>query len=401
MPQSGLIFRALVASPNDCIDERRIAVEVIAAWNAVNSESTAAIIEAVLWETHSRPAVGDRPQGIINRQLVDRCDLVVGAFWTRLGTPTGEAESGTAEEIEQFRTAKKPVLIYFSTVPISPTNLDLEQLSALNAYREKLKSDSLYETYESTAEFRQKLQGQLGAEMISQLKLHAPDAAKRAAEVDESQVHLESAKQFVSTYKAFLRKLKAEWSAERDSDPMNIEDGKYIMSSAAGEISHFLSQVVEDETNSSAMLQNALVDMKKIQHHRLYGDGGKSYRDFWTAGDAIVEQLESAIGPIEAFAHPSSEPTARKFKERDPKELEILQLLDPIRGTKTKVIAERIEKSLKSTLFHLLELDNAGMVNSTNYSRDPIWNTGVAVEDSTWTIRQDGMALLKANGTLD
>lgn len=111
MPQKGLIFRALVASPSDCTHERKIIPEVISSWNAVHSLSNAAIVEPVLWETHSRPAFGDRPQEIINTQLVSSCDLVIGAFWTRLGTPTGVAESGTAEEIEQFRAAGKPVLL--------------------------------------------------------------------------------------------------------------------------------------------------------------------------------------------------------------------------------------------------------------------------------------------------
>lgn len=89
MAQTGTIFRALVASPSDCAHERKIIPEVIAAWNAVHSLSTAAIIEPVLWESHSRPGMGSRPQEVINQQLVTNCDLVIGAFWTRLSTPTG------------------------------------------------------------------------------------------------------------------------------------------------------------------------------------------------------------------------------------------------------------------------------------------------------------------------
>lgn len=60
MAQTGTIFRALVASPSDCAHERKIIPEVIAAWNAVHSLSTAAIIEPVLWESHSREWAADR-----------------------------------------------------------------------------------------------------------------------------------------------------------------------------------------------------------------------------------------------------------------------------------------------------------------------------------------------------
>ena len=69
MVQTGLIFRALVASPSDCIHERKIIPEVISLWNAVHSLSSAAIIEPILWETHSHPAIGDRPQAIIKGAL--------------------------------------------------------------------------------------------------------------------------------------------------------------------------------------------------------------------------------------------------------------------------------------------------------------------------------------------
>ena len=85
MPKVGTIFRALVASPSDCVHERKIIPEVLAAWNAVHSLSSAAIIEPVLWETHARPEFGNRPQALINQQLVEHCDIVIGAFWTNGG----------------------------------------------------------------------------------------------------------------------------------------------------------------------------------------------------------------------------------------------------------------------------------------------------------------------------
>jgi len=61
------------------------------------------MLHAVRWETHSYPATGERPQGIINRQIVDSGHLLIGIFGNRVGTPTGEAQSGTIEEIEEFR----------------------------------------------------------------------------------------------------------------------------------------------------------------------------------------------------------------------------------------------------------------------------------------------------------
>ena len=50
----------------------------------------------------------------LNDQLVDRCDILVGMFWTKLGTSTGVAASGTVEEIDRFVAAGKPAMLYFS-----------------------------------------------------------------------------------------------------------------------------------------------------------------------------------------------------------------------------------------------------------------------------------------------
>ena len=37
--------------------------------------------------------------------------MAVGVFWTRVGTPTAESESGTAEEMVRVGDAGKPVML--------------------------------------------------------------------------------------------------------------------------------------------------------------------------------------------------------------------------------------------------------------------------------------------------
>ena len=67
------------------------------------------------WETHTAPEYNTRPQEVINRMIVDECDLLVGVFWTRIGTPTGVADSGSFEEIERVAAAGKPVMFFFGS----------------------------------------------------------------------------------------------------------------------------------------------------------------------------------------------------------------------------------------------------------------------------------------------
>src|SRR5258706_15463283 len=104
--QAALIVRAFLASPNDVQAERDAACEVIAEWNAVNSLDRAAIIEPVRIETHAQLELGDHPQEILNRQLLDRCDFLIAIFWSKIGSPTNKEKSGTIHEIKEFAEKK-------------------------------------------------------------------------------------------------------------------------------------------------------------------------------------------------------------------------------------------------------------------------------------------------------
>ena len=293
MPQTGLIFRALIASPSDCAQERKIIPEVIAAWNAVHSIDCGAIVEPVLWETHSRPAFGDRPQEVINQQLVESCDLVIGAFWTKLGTPTGNAESGTAEEIEQFRSSGKPVLLYFSSAPAVPESVDRDQYDALIEYRDRLGESGLYSRYDSLAGFREQLQRHFASQMIELLA--KDDSVSRMSSVTKSQEQLnpqlQQIAEFLSQYETFLRRLDAEWEAERDSNPYSTDDAKYLLDRASDEIVHFKSMITQDGTGISAGLSNALKKLRELQRHQVYLDGGASFAAFWKSGNSVIEEL--------------------------------------------------------------------------------------------------------------
>jgi hypothetical protein len=79
----------LIASPTDTHDARAVVRETLSEWNSVNAEAATLILLPLMSESDAIPEVGDRPQSILNRQLVDRADIVIATFWTRLGTPTG------------------------------------------------------------------------------------------------------------------------------------------------------------------------------------------------------------------------------------------------------------------------------------------------------------------------
>lgn len=161
MPYDSRTYRILIASPSDVEEEREIAVRVIQEWNDLYSYSRSVVLLPLRWETHSAPEYGMRPQEIINRAIVDQCDLLVGVFWTRIGSPTGVAESGTIEEISRVAKAGKPIMLYFSKVGMDPDRIDLDQLNRLKAFKAETYPNALTESYKSHIEFRDKFAKQL------------------------------------------------------------------------------------------------------------------------------------------------------------------------------------------------------------------------------------------------
>ena len=169
------VFRVLIASPGDVGEERNVIPEVINEWNAVSAAQAKSILMPVKWESHSAPLLGNRPQAIINEQIVNDCDLLVGVFWTRIGTHTGVSISGTAEEIEQFVALNKPVMLYFSQSPVDPEKIEIDQFTVLRSFKEKMRLKGLTESYSGIPDFRQKFSRQLSINLNSILTQTATD----------------------------------------------------------------------------------------------------------------------------------------------------------------------------------------------------------------------------------
>ncbi len=154
MAYSCTAYRVMIASPSDVEGERRVARDVIHEWNAIHSEHHGKVLLPVGWETHAAPVMGKRPQEVINDRVLEGCDLLVAMFWTRLGSPTGEAASGTVEEIQRHLAAKRPAMIYFSSAPVLPDSVDPEQYAELCKFRTWCLKEGLVAKYASIGEFR-------------------------------------------------------------------------------------------------------------------------------------------------------------------------------------------------------------------------------------------------------
>ena len=161
MSYDARVFNVMIASPSDVKSEREIVREVIYEWNAVHSEREGIVLLPVGWESHSSPEMGARPQEIINRQTLDKCDLLVGIFGTRIGTNTGEYPSGTIEEIENHIKSGKPAMVYFSNQLGDSGSFEAEQYTELMKWKEYYRNHGLCESYDSDSDFKDKFSRQL------------------------------------------------------------------------------------------------------------------------------------------------------------------------------------------------------------------------------------------------
>lgn len=137
------ILEVLIASPSDTAKYRDAVERAIYDWNSEHAIDMGTALLPRRWERDAHPALGASPQQIVNEQIVDRSAILIGVFWTRLGTPTDSADSGTAEEIERFHAAGKPTHVFFSIQPVALDSVDTAEYERLKGFKTAIEAKGL------------------------------------------------------------------------------------------------------------------------------------------------------------------------------------------------------------------------------------------------------------------
>ena len=168
MPTNPTTLHVLLASPNDVSAERDVAQEVIEDLN-VSLRGSNIRVELIRWEQHSRPGLGRDGQEVINRQLGDEYDILIGIMWARFGSPTQRAGSGTEEEFNQaLEKAQKhgahvEIMFYFkASGPMRLEEIDVDQLKKVQAFKARLREHGLQREFTDADDFRRQLHMHLG-----------------------------------------------------------------------------------------------------------------------------------------------------------------------------------------------------------------------------------------------
>lgn len=153
MTEETRLVRIFLASPGDLEVERDAVGEAVRELNQALAPAHHARLELVRWETHSSPELGSDPQAVFNDQIGDEYDVFIGLLWTRIGTATPRADSGTLEEYErakmrwQLDPNSVSVKFYFKEELVAPAEIDPGQLAKVQRFRADLESTALIGTF--------------------------------------------------------------------------------------------------------------------------------------------------------------------------------------------------------------------------------------------------------------
>jgi hypothetical protein len=223
----------IVVSPGDVQPEREAMNAIVADLNRIITSQFGLELRVLRWETDVYPAFHlEGPQGQVDEALqIDNCDIMVGIFWKRFGTPVRDAGSGTEHELGRAYTAwkasdgKRPqIMVYFKNKKYECTNrAEKKQMAQVENYKKKLSKDALWWSYKTKLEFERLIRdhllmyllknaGQLGGKSYRVIKSSKDLLAYNARIVNEARENLfttGSRSRDVSYLKAIEQRLQA------------------------------------------------------------------------------------------------------------------------------------------------------------------------------------------------
>jgi hypothetical protein len=180
MPQVQML-RIVVASPGDVQTERNALATVVEELNRGIAADRGVRLELARWETDAYPGFDpEGPQGLIDTILrIETCDILIGIFWKRFGTPVSDARSGTEHEFRLGyeawkRTGHPQIMVYFNQRPYTPkTREETDQWGQVLDFQRNFPKEGLWWPYRGRAQFERLVRNHL----TQFLRQQGPDPA--------------------------------------------------------------------------------------------------------------------------------------------------------------------------------------------------------------------------------
>ena len=305
MVDNARCVKIIIASPSDVKAERESILQIFSRWNSAHSNVH---LEPLMAESGAIPEMGNHPQHILNKQLVEKGDLLIAIFWSKIGTPTPTAKSGTIEEIREFIKIKGPsrVMIYFCIRPlqVSPGDLEPEEIQAVNDFKSEMRTQCFYKEFESTDQFEARLYPDLDIKVNQLLKgkLPTPDSQKTVLSQDawynpdhpdpRLQKPIDFGNSFSEIAKNFSIRMDEFDKIDGATNDKFLDLGFHVFMSAARSIENqIISREHEILYSTRSKYQDIAIKLKDLA-------GSKSadqFSKFFEAGKRLSDELEMLV----------------------------------------------------------------------------------------------------------
>lgn len=151
MSFNALVLQVLLSAPSDLPEDHKARIQrAIRLWNNQQARFYGIHFSPTDWREGGTPSIGEYAQGVLNRQIVDDSDAAIVVFTDRLGRPTNEHPSGTAEEIHHMRSAGREVAIIRNNTQRAPLTGDaLKERVRLEGYLQEIGKQAFLGDYDS------------------------------------------------------------------------------------------------------------------------------------------------------------------------------------------------------------------------------------------------------------
>ena len=160
VPRDVRTITLFLASPSDVAAERDSVRRTVDEWNQTRGRDRSTFFYLLSWETTVAAGFGLDGQDVVNTQIGNDYDALIALFWTRVGTATPRAASGSIEEYERalqrYRNNEDiEIAFLFKDAPVPISEIDVKQIGDLNALRSRIESEgALYKTFTHSDELK-------------------------------------------------------------------------------------------------------------------------------------------------------------------------------------------------------------------------------------------------------
>lgn len=221
MAISALVLQVLISGPGDLPDEHREVIHsATRSWNAAYGRTFGVVFNPVDWQESASPSFGQYAQDVLNEQIVDESDTAIVILTDRMGSPTPDHPSGTAEEVERLLEGGKEVAVYLNNCPRAPSRGTEAQTqrTALEEYVTSLRKRAFTGSYTSTAELHSNLSALL-PRIANKFRREAEAALapERSEDEDPSPPAAEASQDVPDSHEGIWPRLEVTESPSTDS----------------------------------------------------------------------------------------------------------------------------------------------------------------------------------------